>query len=181
MQRRDKFDIVLLAALVAVIGFLVVFAIGGQGQGPKSGKPDIDRALERQVAYQARVAFLEDLYRPVLELRSEGKSQQALLKLEEIARQYPGEAHGLVLRAALLQDLGVLDKAIASYVEAVRANGDYVDANSPLSRRTEIRQLVDEGLGLYRERVREHEDNPTFVAALKNLYYLQSRLAGGCE
>ena len=115
------------------------------------------------------------------ELRDEGRAQQALLKLEEIARRYPGEAHGLVLRAALLREMGVLDRAIASYVEAVRANGDYVDANSPLSRRTEIRQLVDQGLDFFRPRAREHADNAAFAAALKNLYYLQSRLAGGCE
>jgi cytochrome c-type biogenesis protein CcmH/NrfG len=114
-------------------------------------------------------------------LREAEKLQQALLKLEEIARDYPGEAHGLVLRGAILHEMGALEEAVASYVAAVRRNGEYVDARSPLSRRTEIRQLVDQGLATLRARARANPDNPSVEAALTNVYYLQSRLAGGCE
>jgi hypothetical protein len=77
--------------------------------------------------------------------------------------------------------MGVLAEAVASYVAALRLNGDYVDARSPLSRQTEIRQLVDDGLRILGGQARSHPENVSLAAAVKNVHYLQSRLAGGCE
>lgn len=182
MLRFDRFDIVLLIALLAALtGVGLLAASGGDSNQGSTRDAALERALEKRLSEQARVTFLEDLYRPVRDLRQEGRNQQALLTLTEIARDYPGEPHGLILRGAILREMGMLERAVADYVEAVRLNGGYVDDNSPLSRRTEIRQLVDEGLARFKTRVDEQRKSPSLLKALKNVYYLQSRLAGGCE
>jgi len=181
MPRIDRFDILLIAGLLFTLAGLGLLMLhGGAQQGSEHGTA-LERAMEKRLAAQARLAFLTDLYQPVEDLRKEGKNQQALLALEEIARDYPGEAHGLILRGAILLELGLLERAVDSYVEAVRFNGEYVDDRSPLSRRTEIRQLVDEGLTRLRTRLEAQGDNPSLLETLKKVYYLQSRLAGGCE
>ena len=74
-----------------------------------------------------------------------------------------------------------LDEAVATFVEGVRLNGDYVDGKSPLSRRLEIGKVTDEGLEVIGRRARANPENRSAVVALKNVNYLRSRLAGGCE
>ncbi len=177
-DRLDKFLWVLL--LVSVAGLCGVFWMTPSGAG-SSRAHSVDKAMEREMAYQARVAFLQRLYTPVTDLREAGKPQEALLKLDELIRRYPGEAHGLILQGELLNHLGSLDRAIESFVRGVRLNGDYVDEKSPLSRRAEIRQLVDRGLRDIRPQARANPDNQSLAAALNAVYYLQGRLAGGCE
>ncbi len=181
MPRIDRFDILLIAGLLFTLAGLGLLMLhGGAQQGSEHGTA-LERAMEKRLAAQARLAFLTDLYQSVEDLRREGKNQQALLTLEEIARDYPGEAHGLILRGAILREMGVLERAVDSYVEAVRLNGEYVDERSPLSRRTEIRQMVDEGVTRLRTRLETQGENPSLLEALRKVYYLQSRLAGGCE
>lgn len=175
----DRFDRVLVVLLLAVLlslgGLLATQARSG------AGAVTIDRNLERDLAARARLAFFEQTYAPVLSLQAAGNDQQALMKLEELGRRYPGEAHGDILRAASLLRLGALPEAVAAAVRAVRRNGDYVDRDSPFSQRPVIQQLVDEGLSSLTEKARLAPGNATLGEALKNVYYLQSRLAGGCE
>lgn len=179
---KDTFDRLLwFTLLVAVIGLGAVFVLDGPRRGEATTTAGSDKGLERQIAHQARAALVQQLYGPVEALRQEGKPQQALLELEALARKYPGEAHGQILKGEILRGMGALEEAVASYVAGVRLNGDYVDRHSPLSRRTEIRQLVDDGLAAIGPRASAHPENVSLAAALKNLRYLQSRLAGGCE
>jgi hypothetical protein len=169
---------VLTAAVAALVG-LLAFAAPRQGEAtPTAGS---DKALERQIAYQARTALLQQLYGPVEALVQAGRPQQALLELEALGRSYPGEAHGQILKGEILRGMGALEQAAASYVAGVRLNGDYVDRQSPLTRRAEIRQLVDAGLATVGPRAAANPENASLAAALKDLRYLQSRLAGGCE
>lgn len=178
----DRFDRLAWAALAVTLAGLaaLLFAAAGDSGGGQGGRA-LDRALEREMAYQARVAYLQKLYAPVEVLRGEGQAQAALLKLKELERSYPAEAHGFMLKAALLEELGAFEEAVSSYVLGVKLRGDYLDADSPLSRRAEIDALVARGIESVGRSVREERDNPTLAATLKDLYYLQSRLAGGCE
>jgi len=178
---RDRFDRLLCLSLVAVAAALAALLLSAGGRTGEGGVAGLDKALEEQMAYQARVALLQKLYGPVEALRQEGNSQAALLHLDELAGRYPGEAHGYILKGEILHAMGALEEAVASYVEGVRRNGDYIDPQSPLSRRTEIRQLVDEGMAVVGERARSHPDNRSLAKALLDVRYLQSRLSGGCE
>lgn len=179
---RDRFDILLwLGLALSLAGVALLFLLGAPRGSEARNRASVDKALERAIVYQARVAFLQDLYGEVEALRAAGNGQTALLKLEELSRQYPGEAHGMILQGAILAEAGALEEAVKNYVRGIRLNGDYIDEKSPLSRRTEIRQLVDRGLQTLGARARAHPDNRSVAAALKDVYYLQSRLAGGCE
>ena len=176
---HDRVHLVGLAAVLAALGWLIL--VGAPTDSAARADSGVERAMERQMAYQARVAFLEQVYGPVEELRREGNPQQALLMLEQLNRNYAGEAHGFILQGMILHEMGVLDRAAASFVRGLRINGDYVDQRSPLTRRAQIQALVDEGHDRLAARARANPDNPSIVAALRNVYYLQSRLAGGCE
>ncbi|HEY5672485.1 MAG TPA: hypothetical protein VIR78_02150 [Malonomonas sp.] len=177
---KDRFDILLgvllLACAVAVVGLLA-------GTGSQASQRDlaVDKALEQEIAYQAKVSFLERVYAPVLELRQQGQNESALLKLDELSRKYPTEAHGELLRGEILLQLGAKQKAISHLARAVRMNGDYVDRYSPLSRRELIDPLLARELADVKRQSAENPDSRPLKATLKDLYYLQGRMAGGCE
>lgn len=178
---RDRFDQLMIASLVFVLLFTGVLLAGagpGKNQNETTG---LNRQLEREMLYQARVAYIERHYRPVIELRDCGALQESLLKLEELARTLPGEAHNDLLSGDLLLRMSQFDRALTKLAAAVRRNADYVDAASPLSQRALIESAVSEGLPLVRDRLRSQPDNRTMAQVLKDGYYLQSRLAGGCE
>lgn len=174
----DKFCWVLLAGALSAL--VAVLLLGTGDRGGKLGRGP-DKALEREMAYYARVELINKLYGPVENLRSAGSNQEALLKLDELNRKYPGEAHGHILQGLILQDMGAPDEAVTSFVEGVRLNGDYVDDKSPLSRRREIQQLVDSGVRGVSARAAANPGNRTLAGLVQKVNYLKSRLAGGCE
>jgi len=178
---KDAYDKMLWFLLGVTLVALAILLFGkGTGAAGKN-TAGLDKALERQMAYQARVDLLQKLYSPVESLRRAGELQAALFKLDELVRLYPQEAHGHILKGEILSGMGALDEAVACYVEGVRLNGDYVDGKSPLSRRTEIQKVADEGLRVIGSSARAHPENRSLAVALKNVNYLRSRLAGGCE
>ncbi len=179
MVGRDRFDILTFSCLLGCVLILGLLLLGGQES--KSSVAAIDKALEQQIAYQARVNFLQNLYRPVEDLRLKGQASAALLKLDELARKYPQEAHGEILRGEILLERDAVKQAIDHFVRAVRLNGDYVDQANPLTRRNEIQHLVDTQLPLFTRRARSNPQSQPLQKTLTGLYYLQSRLAGGCE
>ena len=178
---KDRFDKICWALLTTALAALLVVIVtdGGISEGKPSG--GIGKALEREMAYRARIELINKLYGPVEVLHKAGNKQEALLKLDELIRAYPGEAHGHILQARILREMGGLDEAISSFVEGVKLNGDYVDNKSPLSRRPEIEDLVVESLKSIRARAAANPDNKSIAASLRKINYLKSRLAGGCE
>jgi hypothetical protein len=178
---KDTFDKLCWACLALVLIALVVLLGMKAGTGEGKAVTGLDKAVEREMAYHARVELIAKLYGPVDGLRKEGKNQEALLKLDELVRKYPGEAHGHILQGEILREMGALDEAVASYVAGVKLNGDYLDDKSPLSRRGDIQRLVEEGLKSVGARAAANPGNRTIAASLHKVNYLRSRLAGGCE
>lgn len=177
---KDTFDKLCWASLaIVLIALLVLLGMNAGSEGKAAS--GLDKAVEREMAYHARVELIAKLYGPVDGLRREGKNQEALLKLDELVRKYPGEAHGHILQGEILREMGALDEAVASYVAGVKLNGDYLDDKSPLSRRGDIQRLVDEGLKSIGARSAANPGNRTIAASLQKVNYLRSRLAGGCE
>ncbi len=179
MARRDRFDILTGGGLLVCSLVIIFLLMGGQEQNTSAAA--LDKAVEQQIAYQARIEFLQNLYQPVEDLRLAGQTSEALLKLDELARHYPQEAHGEILQAEILLERGATKESIDHYVRAVGLNGDYVDKASPLTRRSGIQQLVDTQLPVFAARTRENPQNLALQSTLTGLYYLQSRLSGGCE
>lgn len=178
---KDRFDKICWALLtITVAALLFVMITGGSRLDGKPGG-GLGKAMERDMAYRARVDLINKIYGPVEVLLKNGKKQEALLKLDELTRAYPGEAHGYILQGQILRELGAQDEAISSFVEGVKLNGDYIDSKSPLSRRPEIQSLVDEGSKIIAARAAASPDNQTIAASMRKINYLKSRLAGGCE
>lgn len=178
---RDRFDQIMIVTLAVVLIFTAVLMTGA---GPRDDNHDAqaaNRRFEREMLHQARVAFIERNYAPVIALRDNGSLPDALLKLEELNRTLSGEAHNDLLSGDILLRMGQFDRAISKLAKAVKLNADYVDSASPLNQRPLIESAVSEGLPLIRDRLRVQPDNRTLSKVLKDGYYLQSRLAGGCE
>ena len=75
---------------------------------------------------------------------------------------------------------GLLEEAGLKVVPD-RDNADYVDDASPLSQRPLVESAVASALPLVRDRLRAQPDSRPLAQVVKDGYYLQSRLAGGCE
>lgn len=167
---RDRIDTSLLAVLAILVAAAV--AIPFLHSAPETTPPG-GRATERQLLQEARLFMIQKRYDSVEELRKSGQHQQAILKLEEIARAYPSDPHAFILRGELLSLMGAPAEAAASFAQGVKLEGGYVDRNSPLSRREAISRLVESEL-------RNPAINST-PSRRNDVRYLQSRLAGGCE
>lgn len=179
---RDRFDLLQWGVLAAaLLGLVLLLAGGERGSAAGHRGGELDRALERELAWQARAELLQKLYGPVEELRRSGQLQNALLTLDELERSYPGEAHGQILKGEILSELGAPEQAAASFAAGVRRSGDYIDRDGPLSRRAAIEALVQQALPGVTARAAANPGNRTLASAVKDLRYLQSRLAGGCE
>jgi len=178
---RDRFDRLAVLALLLTVAALA--ALLGTA-GPSAGRPAeaaSNRQAEQELLSQARIAYLERRYGPVAALRDRGELQSALLKLEELERELPGEPHGALLRGELFYRMGLLDRAVGSLAAAVRGNGDYLDPASPLNQRDLIAVTAEQGVPMLRDRLRGQPNDRQAAQTLKDAYYLQSRLAGGCE
>jgi predicted Zn-dependent protease len=171
----DKLHISFLVLLLVAVG--TVLTTGSR----QADAPVQNRALERALSIQARLLFIQNTYGQVESLLQEGRHQEALLKLEELASRYQGEAHGLLLKAVAQAALGAQGPAISSYAAAVRLQGEYVDHKSPLSRRAEIIQTTENGLAIFTQKLKAQPGDVALKQTLRDLYYLKSRLAGGCE
>jgi tetratricopeptide (TPR) repeat protein len=167
--------------IFVVAAAMAALLLTASGEDSRLRPAALDKTMERELRFQARAAFLQKVYAPVEALIEAGNPQAALLKLDELGRSFPEDAHGFILRGEILRGMDVLDQAIANYVKGLKLDGDYLEEAGPLSRRTEIRQLVDQGLRKLAPRARSNPDNRSLATAVRELHYLQSRLAGGCE
>ena len=177
-MKLDRFDKTLLSFLAVTVIALVVYAAGSL---PAKTTAIETRSMERELAAQARVVLLEKLYAPVTGAMQAGQYQEALLKLEEVNVRYPGEAHGFILKGEILHRMGVPDGAAAGFVRGIKLNGDYIDKNSPFSKRDIVAVLVEKSLPPALAAYKRSRSNPALKENLSNLNYLKSRLAGGCE
>ncbi len=178
---KDHYDRLIIAALVVVLACTAILLAGAAPERGNHAAAAVNRQMEREMLYQARVAFIERHYSPVVTLRDNGALQEALLKLEELRRSLPGEAHTELLSGDILLRMGQFDRSLTKLAAAVRGNADYVDKASPLSQRPLIEAAVNEGLPMVRDRLRAQPENRSLEKVVKDGYYLQSRLAGGCE
>jgi len=177
-MKLDRFDKILLSLLAITVVALVVYSARSF---PEKTTAIETRSMERDLAAQARVGLLEKLYAPVTGAMQAGQKQEALLKLEEVNTRYPGEAHGFILKGEILYRMGILDGAAAGFVRGIKLNGDYIDKNSPFSKRNVIAILVEKSLPTALSAYKNSPSNPVLKENVANLNYLKSRLAGGCE
>lgn len=177
---RDLFDQLCALAIILTLIAMLLLLTGFIESDPAGAGMKRDASVERAMQEKARAAFLLEVYAPINELIRSHDYPQALQKLQEMEKTYPGEPHTIILRGSILVAQGVLGEGLSRYAQAVKLNGDYVDARSGLNRRDEISRLVDKSVPELKQKL-QLASNSSLEKSLKDAYYLQSRLAGGCE
>ncbi len=178
MDRFYKINIaVLLVLSVITVGMLVQHEIEVQGSvNPKFTKKAIlKRKYEKQMARNAW------LYGKVISLQKAGQSVQAIEELRKIMANNPSDAYASVLLGRLYYQQGRLADAIHSYRKAVQKDPDYVDKKTPLYIGDEIMELISNARGKLNREKRLKPNDTKIQTAINDIYYLQRRIAGGCE
>ena len=140
-----------------------------------------DEAKAKESAYALQMAEDNRLFKEVRASEEQGLYQEAMAQVEDIIKSYPEKPLSYVYFARLHFKEGELGESVINYRQAVEMEPDYVDKRTPLFIGDEIKQIVEEGREKFgREKELKPEDNEV-REALKDIYYLQSRLAGGCE
>ena len=125
---RDTFDRLCLLGAILTALFIILLLTGFIPAGEGGAVVKRDASVERAMQEKARATFLLDAYSPIEALVQAQRYPEALQNLQEMEKSYPGEPHTLILRGAVLVAQGVLSEGLSRYAEAVKLNGDYVDA-----------------------------------------------------
>ena len=132
-------------------------------------------------SYALQMEADKKLYSEVRALKEQGLYADAIARLEEIVESYPDKSLSYVHLGQVREKQGRLREAIHHYRRAVEMDPDYVDERTPLYIGEDIRAVVEEGREKFgREKALKPEDKDV-KRALEDVYYLQRRLAGGCE
>ena len=177
MDRFDKFNITILVLISLItIGMLVNQEIINRRLGVGDAE-----AAEMALYYAEKMALNAKIYEEVISLKEQELYDEAMTKLQEVMKTYPGKPQSHVYLAQLSLKSGKLADTIYNYRLAVEKDPDYMDKKTPLFIGHEVKELVKESLPKFgREKELKPKDK-TVRNALKDLYYLQRVLAGGCE
>ena len=177
MDWLDRLSIAAIAAIAVItIGMLANQALmqreeENPGEEAKGGKSSYALQMEED----------NKLFKEVRAFQEQGDYQEAMAQAKDIMKSYPKKSMPYVYLARLHFKQGELRETIINYRLAVEMEPDYVDERTPLFLGEEIKQIVEEGREKFgREKVLKPEDSQV-RNTLKDIYYLQSRLAGGCE
>jgi hypothetical protein len=118
-------------------------------------------------------ATVEADFADVVVARREGRREEALLRLRDRATRGPHAGHALFLLGEMAYAEGAYAAAVRHYRKAVETDAYVADRGSAFSSAREISTRLEAILaGPWADR------RP---AEVRDLYYLQRRLAGGCE
>lgn len=177
MDWLDKLSITAIAGLTVItIGMLTNQEIMKRRQD----NPGVV-AKEEKVSYTLQMETDKRIYQEVTSCKKQGLYTEAMAKLKDVIKRYPEKSLSYVYVAELYLKQGKLGDSIHNYRRAVEMEPDYVDERTPLFIGDKIKELVTEGREKFgREKALKPKDREV-RKALKDVYYLQSRLAGGCE
>jgi tetratricopeptide (TPR) repeat protein len=177
MDRFDKFNITIIVLLSLItIGMLVNQEIIKRGQGYYEAA-----AAQKALYYAEQMALNAKIYQEVISLKEQGLYDEAMTKLQEVMKTYPGRSQSYVYMAQFSLKSGKLADTIHNYRLAVENDLDYLDKETPLFIGHEIEALVTESLQKFGREKKLKPKDKAVRKALKDLYYLQRILAGGCE
>ncbi len=138
-------------------------------------------AKDEKSSYSLQMEINKKIYQEFVSYKKQGLHTEAMAELKNIVKRYPAKPMSYVYMAQLFLKQGNMGDSIHYYRRAVEMEPDYVDQRTPLFIGDEIKELVEEGREKFgREKALKPKDN-VVKKALQNVYYLQSRLAGGCE
>lgn len=170
-------------SMAAIIG-LSVITVGFWGDheiGKRGGRTDPGEASDGKAAYAAEMALNKQIYSEVQAEKEKKQYSTAVNKLQDIMKQHPGNPLSYVYLARIHLEQAQLARAVYDYRRAVEMEPDYVDEKAPGFIGDEIKTVVKEGVQKFQREKELKPNDPDVRKALKDVYYLQRRLAGGCE
>ncbi len=137
--------------------------------------------VDLQKSYEELLAKNAEIYGELDALLEQKQFSTVEEKLQEIKTAHPENPHSFIYDAQLQYGQGQLAQAIHSYRMAVDLDPDYVDKKTPLFISPEIMALITEARGKLSREKKLKPNDKSIKLALEDLYYLQRRIAGGCE
>lgn len=178
MALIHKLSVVALVVLSLIItGMLVQHQLQAKHLAGKGGYEDID--LKK--FYEEKLAKNAEIYGEVAELIKNKQYPMAMEKLEAIKTAHPENPQSFVYEAQAQYGQGQIASAIHSYRLAVDNDPDYVDKKTPLFISHEIMTLITEARSKLNREIKLKPNDNSIKMALEDVYYLQRRIAGGCE
>jgi len=173
----DKLSIAAIAGIAVItIGMLANQELMQRGRDNPG-----EEAKAKESSYALQMEENERLFKGARTLEEQGLYKEAVAQVEDIMKSYPEKSVPYVYLGRLHFKEGKLGESIINYRQAVEMEPDYVDERTPRFIGDEIKGIVEEGREKFgREKELKPEDKEV-REALKDIYYLQSRLAGGCE
>jgi len=169
---------------VAAIGTFVLVTVGmlaNQEILKRRRHNPGSEAKEAGGSYALQMGADKKIYEAVNALKEQGLYAEAIAKLEGIVESYPDKSLSYVYLAEVLDKQGKLGDAIHTYRRAVEMDPDYVDERTPVFIGDDIKAAVEEGREKFGREKGLKPDDEDVKRALGDVYYLQRRLAGGCE
>jgi cytochrome c-type biogenesis protein CcmH/NrfG len=175
-MKLDRFDILILAAVLVLAA--TALALGskgepGQGMTSSAATARIKAAPPDPAAYQ-EISRDKDLI-------SSDQVDEAVASLKKLASAHPemSEPHALLGQAYSR----VLDypSSMREFRTALVMDPDYVDKKSGKFIGKRIKAAVKDGMEDAKAKLSKNPDDKAARAELKDAYYLERMLAGGCE
>ena len=177
MDRFDKFNI----TVIALISLITIGMLANQEIIKRRLGLDEAAAAERALYYAEQMALNAKIYQDVISLKEQELYDDAMTKLQEVMKAYPGKAQSYVYLAQLSLESGKLADSIHNYRLAVENDPDYMDKKTPMFIGHEVKELVKESLPKFGREKKLKPKDKEVRNTLEDLYYLQRVLAGGCE
>jgi tetratricopeptide (TPR) repeat protein len=176
----DWLDRLSIAAIVVITIMVISMLANQEIMKGRQDNPDVEGKQDKS-PYALQMEVDKKLYQEVISYKEQGRYPEAMAKLKAIMKKYPERSLSYVYMAQLYLKQGNLGDSIHNYRRAVEIEPDYVDKRTPLFIGDKIKQLVTEGRKKFgREKMLRPKDKDV-RKTIDDIYYLQSRLAGGCE
>ena len=151
-------------------------------QAVVAGRDHHSTALAKEnAAYAAQIEADKKIYEAVTSAIEKGLYGEAETKLEGIMQKHPNKPLSYIYLAQLDLKQGRLGDSVHNYRLAVEMQPDFVDKKALLYQGEAITKVVKEGTDKFQREQKLKPDDKNVKQALKDVFYLQRRLAGGCE
>jgi predicted Zn-dependent protease len=177
MDRLDKLTIEGIVFFVCAAIWMI-----GNAEVLKRRQEIIDQKAGEVIdPFAAQMARDKEIYQDIETAIQQKQFEEGMKKLQDIMQQHPDNPMSYVYMARLLLNQGQLREAVHSYRDAIDKNPDYIDNHTPIFIGKEINDVVEEGRVKFGREQKLKPNDTQIKEALKEVYYLQRRLLGGCE
>jgi len=174
-MKPDRFDLIVLSAVFFLAAAALVL-------GMSPGDEDVPRAAaaSRLKAEPPDPAVYQDIA-AAQTLMASDQIDEAIEKLKGISVSNPAMSEPHALMGQGFARLLEYPSALREYRIALVMDADYVDKNSRKFIGKRIKSAVKDGMAGAKDALAKNPDDKAARATLKDAYYIERMLAGGCE